>query len=339
MRTAEPRHPRQRITRGDPGGVGGFLDGGPQPGHRGRRSAARQRNPPPAGNPIDRDKQRKIAGAKAFAELLHEAFQRYRLAALIGLRAPDHHRQVVALQRVAQRGRHRVGVDVATGQQLPHLQDAHIVAVGQPPVPFVLIARHHLLGDLVDVFERDPLHQVVDGEPQCRVQLGGTDLVDDDAQRRPVAQPVRPRQRIDRHLALRQAAGVFQRGRRRLEVLDRDAMADRGEERLDAGGRGVGQQLQQLRITAQLGDLGDHQLLDVGGDVGELVVEPTDDRGRGLGNHRLVRSPGVRHEQTVVPDRGFVSGRHDPRPSGPGERARKRDFTRRVDRGHARSRL
>ena len=79
---------------------------------------------------------------------------------------------------------------------------------------------------------------------------------------------------------------MFDGGGRQFDFFDRDGVPDRGEHRGDVSVDAVTQQLHQLRVVAQFGDLRDHDLLDRGGQLGHSLVQPADDGRRRLRDDR-----------------------------------------------------
>lgn len=75
-------------------------------------------------------------------------------------------------------------------------------------------------------------------------------------------------------------------------------MTNRGEDSFDVRRDGVRLQFEQLRILAELGDLGQKDFLDRLRDVVQLAVEGTDDLGCSCDDSTLVDA-GFRHEMTV----------------------------------------
>ena len=92
---------------------------------------------------------------------------------------------------------------------------------------------------------------------------------------------------------------MFDCGGWQFDFFDRDRMADRGKHGGNVSVDAVTQQLQQLSIVTQFGDLGDHDLLDRAGELGHPLVQPTDDGRRRLRDDRGIVLAHYRHDQTI----------------------------------------
>ncbi|SHW42697.1 Uncharacterised protein [Mycobacteroides abscessus subsp. abscessus] len=197
-----------------------------------------------------------------------------------------------ALQRIADGHRRGIDIDIATGQQLTNLCDAHTVSVLQPALPRLLVHLDDLLRDPVDVVERDRRHHVENVQAQSRIEFRGPDLLEHLFQYRLVAEPVRPHQDVCRDVALRQPACMLERGRRGMQQVDRDSVPGRGEERIDVRRDRIGQDLLELLFVAQLADIRHQQFRDRARDVGEPSVQSHADSGHRL-RQRVTRAGAV----------------------------------------------
>ena len=132
-----------------------------------------------------------------------------------------------------------------------------------------------------------------------------------------LTEPIGAHQRVDRHPALCQSAGVLQRRGGRLDTLDCDVVAQRVQDRvhvaLDAGP----EQLHERRVAAQLGDLilegttkrrrhVDQPIVQSAGDLGDVTVHPDIAVER-----RFLHIHDVRRgcRPAITPPRGFVDPR------------------------------
>ena len=142
----------------------------------------------------------------------------------------------------------------------------------------------------------------LNGETQPRLEIRGPNLVQHRVEYRLVPEAVGPYQRIDRRSSLRQSSRVFDSGGWQFDFFDRYRMTDSGKHgrhvRIDA----VAEQLHQLGIAAELGNLGDQELVDRAGEHGHPLVEPADDLGRAPTDDRGIGMASFRHhEQTLSP--------------------------------------
>ena len=171
------------------------------------------------------------------------------------------------------------------GQNLAHPQAAKTVLVLQPSLAFVFVDADDLLRHPVDVGEHRAGDRLDYRHPHRfrdidRPQFGENQLIHP-----ALTQPIGAHQRIDRHPALRQSAGVLQRGGGRLDTLDCDVVAQRVQDgvhvALDAGP----EQLHERRVATQLGDLilegttnrrrhVDQPILQSAGDLGDVTLHP-----------------------------------------------------------------
>ena len=203
-----------------------------------------------------------------------------------------------APQRVADVFGQLVDVTAGRGEDGSNALASHTVSVFHPPVVLLLVSVENLLRNPVDVAERDRLEILEDVETPTRVQVRRRDLVEHEVQHFLVPQPVGAHHRICGNTSLRHPPRVLERFRRRHDVLDRNAMTNRGEDGVDVGRDGVLLQFEQLRILAELGDLGQQDLLDRLRDVVELAVEGSDDLRRACDDSTLVDAS-FWHETTV----------------------------------------
>ena len=150
------------------------------------------------------------------------------------VRVPHGQRQMVPPQRITDRRGCRIHIDgLVRGQDLAHPQAAKTVLVLQPAFAFVFVDGDNLLRHPVDVLEQRA------GDRLDHLHVHGFRDVDD-AQFSEnyfiylaLTESIGANQRVDRHPALCQPAGVLERCGGRLDTLDSDVVAQRVQDRID----------------------------------------------------------------------------------------------------------
>src|SRR4030081_2400733 len=138
MRTSETVNSRQRVTGRDARSAGCL---GQLAQSRRRLNGCRRRkgNPSPPGDAVHRDEQGIVVSTNRFGELANEWFQRRRIGAVVGFGAPDHDGEGGSSEWVADRGRHRIDIDVAADQDLANPQRTQAVSVLYPTLTLLLV--------------------------------------------------------------------------------------------------------------------------------------------------------------------------------------------------------
>src|SRR6516165_2468944 len=100
---------------------------------------------------------------------------------------------------------------------------------------------------------------------------------------------------------LGQPPGVFQRGRRGPDALDRDGVVQSVKNCFDLPLDALVREAEQLCIAAQLGDVALKDLLDSLRYRGQLLAEPVHDRVGALGDDLVVIAASIPHITTLGP--------------------------------------
>lgn len=210
-------------------------------------------------------------------------------------RPPQHDAQMVTAHRIADRGGDGLGVGVIAGQDFPHPQGSGAVAVGEPAVALVLVHTDDLLRDPVDVPERHRRQPLEERQAGLRREAGAVDLFARDVEHQRMTDAVRAREGVHRHAALREPARVLEGRGRRFDVLQRYVVAQRVEDGLDVPADAGAQQLDDLGVAPQFGDIAGQAVPNGAGHLSLAGDEAGHDRGVGLADRRI-------HVPTVEPD-------------------------------------
>ena len=194
---------------------------------------------------------------------------------------PHDDRQVMPSERIAERVGCRVDVDRAlSGQNLPNPQRANTVLVLQPSLAFAFVHDDHLLRNPVDVLEQHRADRLDDGKTYRWLDIERAYFAEHDLVQPALAETISTDERVDRDAALRQPSRVFECRSWCLDTFHRDVVPQRVHDgvhvSLDAGA----EQLDQARVSSQLGDVVFEGAADLRGHLGESIVEP----GCGLGD-------------------------------------------------------
>src|SRR5215831_9628874 len=170
---------------------------------------------------------------------------------------------VVLSEPVAENGLGGIGVHLLAAQQRPDPGRPGHAQVAQPVLLLGLVGEQDLLRHLVDVGGRGPGNPHPSGADQRRVIRPPGEFLQAPVQEPGRADAIGPQQRGGGHPPLREAASVLSRGRRRMHVLQVDAVLEDvqhgGYVLADAGLK----QLQDPPVAAQLRDLFHDQPVDV----------------------------------------------------------------------------
>ena len=185
---------------------------------------------------------------------------------------------MVTAQPVSDRGLRDVDVRSLLAEQLPHPAGAGRRAQEQPSFAFLLVGRDDVFGDPVDVLKthgEQPLgHR---GQESGVAHLAGH-LLQAGVQESAVPDPVPADQRVHRHPALGERAGVLARRGRRLDRFGLDAVFQDVQQRRHVALDGGQQQLHRHCVATEFRDGLDQPLLQARADLHPPELHRAGDR-------------------------------------------------------------